>query len=88
MLCGFDEDRSGVLVAVSGYSSVDRMVRVCLILGAFMPGGKWRKAVVSITVEEGTPFAVGDFVGVLLDFLIVAGVIFLVAKYGQKAGLR
>ena len=33
-------------------------------------------------------FGVGDFVGVLIDFLIVAGVVFLVAKYGRKMGLK
>ena len=31
---------------------------------------------------------VGDFVGVIVDFLIVAGVIFLIAKYAGKMGLK
>jgi large-conductance mechanosensitive channel len=31
-------------------------------------------------------FAVGDFVGVIIDFLIVASVIFVIAKYAGKMG--
>jgi large conductance mechanosensitive channel len=58
------------------------------IPGAFIPGGDWRKAVVSIPVGSGMNFAIGDFVGVLIDFAIVACVIFLVARYGQKMGLK
>jgi len=33
-------------------------------------------------------FAVGDFVGVMVDFLIVAAVIFAIAKYAGKVGLK
>ncbi len=58
------------------------------IPGAFIPGGDWRKAVISIPVGQGMNFAVGDFVGVVVDFLIVAGVVFLIAKYGRKTGLK
>ena len=58
------------------------------IVGAMIPGGDWRKAVVSIPIGAGMNFAVGDFVGVLMDFLIVAGVIFLIAKYAGKMGLK
>ena len=58
------------------------------IPGALIPGGDWRKAVVSIPVGNGINFAVGDFVGVIIDFLIVAAVIFIVAKYARKMGLK
>jgi len=58
------------------------------IPGAFIPGGDWRKAVISIPVGQGMNFALGDFVGVLVDFLIVAGVVFLIAKYARKIGLK
>jgi large conductance mechanosensitive channel len=58
------------------------------IPGAMIPGGDWRKALVSIPVGNGMNFAVGDFVGVIVDFLIVAGVIFLIAKYAGKMGLK
>ena len=58
------------------------------IPGAFVPGGEWRKAIISIPVGQGLNFAVGDFVGVVIDFLIVAVVIFMIAKYARKMGLK
>ncbi len=48
--------------------------------GALIPGGDWRKAVFTVPIGQGMNFAVGDFVGVIIDFLIVAGVVFLLAK--------
>jgi len=56
--------------------------------GALIPGGDWRKAIISIPVGNGMNFAVGDFVGVIVDFLIVAAVIFMIAKYAGKIGLK
>ena len=58
------------------------------IPGALIPGGDWRKALVSIPVGNGMNFAVGDFVGVIIDFLIVAAVIFVIAKYAGKMRLK
>jgi large conductance mechanosensitive channel len=58
------------------------------IPGALIPGGDWRKALVSIPVGNGMNFAVGDFVGVIIDFLIVAAVIFVIAKYAGRMGLK
>jgi len=53
--------------------------------GALIPGGDWRKAVVSLPIAQGMNFAVGDFVGVIINFLIVAIVVFFIAKYAGKA---
>ncbi len=58
------------------------------IPGAFIAGGDWRKAVVTIPVGNGMSFGVGDFIGVVIDFLIIAFVIFVIAKFGRKAGLK
>ena len=58
------------------------------IPGALIPGGDWRKALVTIPVGNGMNFAVGDFVGVIIDFSIVAAVIFVIAKYAGKMGLK
>jgi large conductance mechanosensitive channel len=58
------------------------------IPGALIPGGDWRKAAVSIPIGNGMNFAVGDFVGEIVDFLIVAVVIFVIAKYAAKIGLK
>jgi len=56
------------------------------IPGALIPGGDWRKAVLTLPLGQGMNFAVGDFVGVVVDFLIVATVIFLIVKYTAKIG--
>ncbi|HKM51524.1 MAG TPA: MscL family protein [Candidatus Bathyarchaeia archaeon] len=58
------------------------------IPGAMISGGDWRKAVISLPIGTGMNFAVGDFMGVIVDFLIVAAVIFVIAKYAGKAGLK
>ena len=58
------------------------------IPGAFVGGGDWRKAVISLPIGNGMNFAVGDFIGVILDFLIVAFVIFVIARYAKKIGLK
>ena len=52
---------------------------------ALIPGGDWRKAVASLPIGAGMNFAIGDFVGVIVDFLIVAVVVFFIAKYAGRA---
>jgi len=56
--------------------------------GAFLPGGDWKKAVFSLPIGNGMNFALGDFVGVIINFLIVAVVVFFIAKYAKKIGLK
>jgi large conductance mechanosensitive channel len=58
------------------------------IPGAFVPNGDWQKAVLQLPVGNGMNFAVGDFVSVIIDFAIVAVVIFLIARYAKKIGLK
>lgn len=58
------------------------------IPGAFVPGGDWTKALVSIPIGNGMNFGIGDFVGVIIDFIIIAFVIFLIAKAGKKMGVK
>ncbi len=58
------------------------------IPGAFIPGGDWRKAIVTIPIGNGMNLAVGDFVGVITDFAIVVLVVFLVARYARRIGLK
>jgi large conductance mechanosensitive channel len=55
------------------------------IPGALMPGGNWKNAIFSLPIGQGMNFAVGDFVSVIIDFLIVAVVVFFIAKYAGKA---
>jgi large conductance mechanosensitive channel len=47
------------------------------IIGALIPGGDWRAATLLI---GSIKFMVGDFVGALIDFIIIALVIFLIVK--------
>jgi large conductance mechanosensitive channel len=58
------------------------------IPGAFIQGGDWRKAIVTIPIGNGMSFGIGDFVGVIIDFAIISMVIFVIAKFGRKAGLK
>ena len=89
--------KSGVLGLAIGFimgSYIGKVVSALVqdlimpIPGALIPGGDWRKALVSIPVGNGMNFAVGDFFGVIIDFLIVAAVIFVIAKYAEKMGLK
>ena len=47
------------------------------IIGAVIPGGDWRAATLAI---GNIKFLVGDFAGALIDFIIIALVIFLIVK--------
>lgn len=51
------------------------------VIGAIIPGGDWRK----MTLEAGpVKFLIGDFTGALIDFVIVALVIFMIVKMAIK----
>ncbi len=58
------------------------------IPGGLVPGGDWRKAVINIPLGNGMNFGIGDFVGTIIDFGIIVFVIFMIAKFGKKAGLK
>ncbi len=51
------------------------------IIAVLVPGGNWREAVLQIGPLK---FLVGDYVGAIIDFVIVAMVIFLLVKYIMK----
>lgn len=51
------------------------------IIGAIIPGGDWRAATLQIGPMK---FLVGDYVGAIIDFVIIALVIFLLVKYIMK----
>jgi large conductance mechanosensitive channel len=55
--------------------------------GALIPGGDWRKAVLRVPIGNGMNFAVGDFTGAIVNFLIVACVVFLIARYAKRLGV-
>jgi len=51
------------------------------VIGALIPGGSWRTAVIN---AGPIAFLVGDFVGAIIDFIIIALVVFLIVKYMMK----
>ena len=48
------------------------------VLGLVMPGGDWRSA--QLTLSGNNAIKYGDFIGRVIDFVIVALVVFLVVK--------
>lgn len=58
------------------------------IPGALISGGDWRNAILTIPVGNGISFAIGDFVGVVVDFVIVASVVFIMVKYAKRVGIK
>jgi len=55
------------------------------IITFFIPGGDWRTF---ILVLGPISFKIGDFVGTLIDFLIIALVVFVLMKQLTKTGLK
>jgi len=51
------------------------------IVGLVVPQGDWRNAMFWI-------FKVGDFVGALIDFVIIALIVFVLMKQLSKSGLK
>lgn len=51
------------------------------LVGLFVPGGDWR----TIAFPVGNAkFLVGDFLGAVVDFVIIAAVVFMIVKYIMK----
>ena len=55
------------------------------IVTFFIPGGAWREAVLTLGPIQ---LSLGHFVGALIDFLIIALVIFALMKQLKKTGLK
>lgn len=51
------------------------------IIAVVLPGGDWKTAVLQLGPVK---FLVGDFGGVLLEFIIIALVIFMIVKFLMK----
>jgi large conductance mechanosensitive channel len=73
----------GLAIAVLIGSKVNELVKsvvdhlVMPILGIFIPSGNWRELAVEI---GGAKFGIGAVLGSLVDFAIVAVLVFLFAK--------
>ncbi len=55
------------------------------IIGIIVPGGEWRTSVFQVGPIK---FLLGDFVGALIDFIIIALVVFLLSKQLAKTKLK
>ena len=74
----------GLAVAVIIGAAAGKMVTAMVsdiimpIIAVLTPGGDWKTSVLQVGPVK---FLVGDFVGALIDFIIVALVIFLIVKF-------
>jgi len=73
----------GLAVAVVIGGAVGKLVTALVadlimpIIGALTPQGNWREAIIQ---AGNIKFAIGDFIGAFIDFVIIATVIFMIVK--------
>lgn len=67
------------VMGVAATSLVQSLVNdiIMPVVGVLVPGGDWRAATLAVGPVK---FGVGPFVGQLINFVIIAFVVFLVAK--------
>jgi large conductance mechanosensitive channel len=72
-----------VIIGAAAGKMVTAMVNdiIMPIIGVLTPGGDWKSAILQIGPVK---FMVGDFAGAVIDFVIVALVIFLIVKLIMK----
>ncbi len=72
-----------VIIGAAAGKMVTAMVNdiVMPIIGVLVPGGDWRTAVLPIGPVK---FLVGDFVAAVIDFVVIALVIYLIVKFIMK----
>ena len=77
----------GFIIGGAAGNLVSAMVADILmpIITFFIPGGAWRDAVLTIGRIN---ISIGHFVGSLIDFLIIALVVFVLVKRLPKKGLK
>ncbi len=55
------------------------------VITVFLPGGDWRTASIPIGTQA---IKYGDFIGVLINFLVIALIVFLLARQLSKTKLK
>jgi large conductance mechanosensitive channel len=77
----------GLAVAVIIGAAAGKMVTAMVndiimpIIAVIIPGGDWKTSVLQVGPAK---FLVGDFVGAVIDFIVIALVIYLVVKFIMK----
>ncbi len=51
------------------------------LAGLLLPAGEWKAATLNI---GGASLLIGNFIGALIDFLIIAGVVFFMVKWVMR----
>ena len=76
-----------VIIGGAAGSLVSALVADILmpIITFFIPGGEWRYATLTL---GPIVLSIGHFVGVLIDFLIIAVVVFILMKQIEKTSLK
>lgn len=72
-----------VIIGAAAGKMVTAMVNdiVMPIIAVLVPGGDWKTSVLQVGPAK---FLVGDFVGAVIDFIVIALVIYLVVKFIMK----
>jgi large conductance mechanosensitive channel len=77
----------GLAVAFIIGAAATKMVTACVsdiimpIIAVLIPGGDWRTQVLQLGPVK---LLVGDFVGAIIDFVIIALVVFLIVRFMMK----
>jgi len=77
----------GLAVAFIIGAAATKMVTACVtdivmpLIAVLIPGGDWRASVLQLGPVK---LLVGDFIGAIIDFVIIALVVFIVVKYMMK----
>ena len=77
----------GLAVAFIIGAAATKMVTACVadiimpVIAVLIPGGDWRTQVLQLGPVK---LLVGDFIGAIIDFIIIALVVFIVVKYMMK----
>ena len=77
----------GLAVAVIIGAAAGKMVTAMVndiimpIIAVLVPGGDWKTSVLQVGPMK---FLVGDFVGAVIDFIVIALVIYLIVKFIMK----
>ncbi|HUW86685.1 MAG TPA: MscL family protein [Methanoregula sp.] len=77
----------GLAVAFIIGAAATKMVTACVadivmpVIAVLIPGGDWRASVLELGPVK---LLIGDFIGAIIDFAIIALVVFIVVKYMMK----
>ncbi|HVP23699.1 MAG TPA: MscL family protein [Conexivisphaerales archaeon] len=58
------------------------------VAGAFLPKGGWQTYTLTVPIGNGMAFTLGHFLSAVINFIIVAFVIFMIARWAKKAGVE